>query len=147
MRAFTDGTGSRSAALPLVMKRHLSALLAVLPVAAFAAAMALSGVPSAQAADLAVTPAKSPRVHVIRHRQVVLRDYDGTPIILVRFRPTVPVPAGPLHAGLCVTQVVIPKSERPIPYIARTGGCCSRASNSHLYPYARADWPITTRYY
>jgi hypothetical protein len=133
------------------MKRHFSALFAVLAAAGFAAAgfaaaMGLSDIPSAHAADLAVTPKR--HVHVIhKHRRVVLRDYDGTPIVLARYHPTLPVPTGPFQAGLCVTQVVIPQSERPIPYIARTGGCCSRASNSHLYPYARADWPITTRYY
>ena len=119
-----------------VMKRRLSWTLLA---AALAAAVAFPNMP-ARAADLAVTPKR--HVHIYKHKRVVLRDYDGTPIRLARFRPTVPVPEGPFHAGLCVTQVVIPRTERPIPYISKGGGCCSTASNSHLYPYARSDWPI-----
>ncbi len=107
--------------------------------AALAVAVAWPDAP-AGAADLALRPAR--HVPIYKHKRVVLRDYDGTPIRLARFRPTFPVPGGPLHAGLCVTQVVIPMTERRIPYINKGGACCSAASNSHLYPYARNDWPI-----
>ena len=48
----------------------------------------LEAAPSALAADVAVTRTKPVPVRVIHHRSRVVRDYDGTPIIL-RARPMV----------------------------------------------------------
>jgi hypothetical protein len=60
--------------------------LSTLSVFGFVAALMLAAPASGIAADLAVTPAKK-RVHHTRSR--VVRDYDGTPIILRRIRPVV----------------------------------------------------------
>jgi hypothetical protein len=76
------------------------------------ALLALPAVPEAQAADLGVTRVKKARVHIIRHRSAVFRDYDGTPIVLRRYVPLYPVLVGGYHGTLVVrdrmvrTQVV-----------------------------------------
>jgi hypothetical protein len=62
------------------MRTCLKALL----IAGFCAAQIHAAPPAALAADLAVTPVK--KVH---KRGRVVRDYDGTPIVLRRVRPMV----------------------------------------------------------
>ena len=103
--------------------------------------MALAAIPDARAADLAVTPLKASRVHVVRHRSRIFRDYDGTPVILLRYRPTVPVVIyRPDGAAILVHHHVRtqPVQEQPRPlvyrqaYISRVG-----------YPYFV---PVTSPY-
>jgi hypothetical protein len=65
------------------MRRTLQALL----LSALAVTLALPAAPEASAADLGVRPRKA--VRVIHHRVRVVRDYDGTPIVLRRARPLV----------------------------------------------------------
>ena len=121
------------------MRTYLKALL----VFGFGAMQILAAAPDGLAADLAVTPSHRARVHVIHHGRLMLRDYDGTPIVLGRYVPIRPV----LLSGYDGIAVVVPRScrtfpveaqtQRRLPYISRGGGCCTQAPNSHQYPYAR----------
>jgi hypothetical protein len=62
-----------------MLRRHLEALAML----SFAAAM-IAAAPGARAADLSVSPAG---VHVVHHARLrLVRDYDGTPIV-IRPRP------------------------------------------------------------
>lgn len=76
------------------MRKCLSAFL-VLAVGA----MFVPAAPSALAADLGVTKSKKARYHAPKRLRVV-RDYDGTPVVVHRIRPVKVV--GPY--GLVVVQ-------------------------------------------
>lgn len=119
-----------------VMRIHLKALL----VFGFCSTQVLAAAPNALAADLAVTPSRSARIHVIHHKRLMLRDYDGTPIVLGRYYPTQPVMTYDgtlLVSRSCRTYPVAAQTPDRLPYISRDGGCCTAVANSHLYPYAR----------
>ena len=68
------------------MRRHLKAIIFL----AFGPVLMPTSAPEATAADLAVTRGKQASVRVIhRHRTRVVRDYDGTAIVLRPARPMV----------------------------------------------------------
>jgi hypothetical protein len=67
----------------LIMQTSLKALLIV----GFGALLTVQAAPSVLAADLAVTPVKK-RV-ILHQRSRIVRDLDGTPIIVRRARPMV----------------------------------------------------------
>lgn len=87
------------------MKHRLNARLVALSIFGFAI-IALPTVPPAWAADLSLKPAKSGRVHVVRHKRPLLRDYDGTTIRLGHYQ------------GRCATYPVQIAIETPLRYIS-----------------------------
>lgn len=67
------------------MKAYLKASL----LAVFATTAMLEAVPGVSAADLALKSVKKVSVRAVHHKTLVVRDLDGTPIILRRARPAV----------------------------------------------------------
>jgi hypothetical protein len=65
------------------MNRSLQALLLI----GFGLMQIPAAAPDASAADLSVTRKKASARVIHRHRVRVVRDYDGTPIVLRRARP------------------------------------------------------------
>jgi hypothetical protein len=99
------GTGSPCAALGEIMKHHLNAGLVALSIFGFGI-MSLPAAPEAWAADMALKPTKGARVHAVRHRRPLLRDYDGTTIRLGHYQ------------GRCATYPVQIAIETPLRYIS-----------------------------
>jgi hypothetical protein len=95
------------------MKHRLNARLVALSIFGFAI-IALPAIPPAWAADLSLKPAKSGRVHAVRHKRPLLRDYDGT---LIRLGPYRPVGGGPA-SGHCATFPVQIAIEVRVRYIS-----------------------------
>ena len=87
-----------------------------------------AAVPEVEAADLGVTRVKKARIHAVRYRSPIIRDYDGTLIVLRRYHPTYLVARGfdgaPIVAHHVRTQRVIyqPNAFVHPPYISRYGG-------------------------
>jgi hypothetical protein len=95
------------------MKHCLNVRLVALSIFGFAI-IALPAVPPAWAADLSLKPAKHGRVHAVRHKRPLLRDYDGTLIRLGRYRPSRGGPAD----GYCATYPVQIATEARLRYIS-----------------------------
>ena len=87
------------------MKQRLNASFVALSIFGFAI-IALPAAPQVWAADLSVKPAKSGRVHAVRHKRPLLRDYDGTTIRLGHYQ------------GRCATYPVQIATEARLRYIS-----------------------------
>jgi hypothetical protein len=68
--------------------------------------MSLPAAPEAWAADMTLKPTKGARVHAVRHKRPLLRDYDGTTIRLGRY------------LGRCATYPVQIATEARLRYIS-----------------------------
>jgi hypothetical protein len=88
-----------------IMKHHLNAGLVALSIFGFGI-MALPIAPQVWAAELALKPAKGARVHAVRHKRPLLRDYDGTLIRLGHYN------------GRCATYPVQIATEARLRYIS-----------------------------
>jgi hypothetical protein len=96
------------------MRKQLTALLGL----AVGALISLSQASVAQAADLAVTR----HAHVFHRGGRIVRDYDGTPVVWGRYRPTHPVVVSEyIGAPIVVDNFYrsYPVQQQPLPYIRR----------------------------
>jgi hypothetical protein len=80
-------------------------------------------IPDAHAADLAVTRPAKARVHAVRHRSRIVRDYDGTPVILRRYVPSYVLAAADFYGAPIIarpayrTYPVTVQPTVPVPYV------------------------------
>jgi hypothetical protein len=106
-------------------------------------AMQMEAAPAVSAAELAIKPIKKASVRVIqrsrivRHRQPIVRDYDGTAVVMRRYR-TVALPS---YDG---TVIVKPEYE----LVAVRGAQPTRYLNGEpVLPNYPRWWPQTARTY